>query len=244
MPPRRRRKLPGDPAKGVAYIRVSTSEQRLGPEAQRDAIRLWCAREGIELVTLHQDLGVSGGADLEDRPGLLMALDDLVTHGAGVLVVAKRDRLARDVGNAAMIERLVGRAGGEIRCADGNGNGNGPAAMLTKGLLDLFAAHERAVIKARTKAALATKKARGERVGSIPYGYRLDSDGKRLIVDEHEQEIVKLVKLLRGEGATLMSIGQELSERGYTPRGRGRWHPDTISRIAKAEEPHSLPVRP
>ena len=232
---RKRRTRPGDPTKAVAYVRVSTDEQRLGPAAQREAIRLWCAKEGIELVGTHDDLGVSGGADLEDRAGLLRALEDVVAQKAGILLVAKRDRLARDVGNAAMIERLVARAGGEIRCADGNGNGNGPEALLTKGLLDLFAAHERALIKSRTKAALATKKAKGERVGGIPYGYRLHKDGTHLVPNHREQEVVKLVKFLRSEGWTLMGIGQELSERGYRPRGRGRWHPDTISRIARAE---------
>lgn len=38
---------PGDPKRAVAYLRVSTDEQRLGPEAQRAAIAAWGAREGV-----------------------------------------------------------------------------------------------------------------------------------------------------------------------------------------------------
>lgn len=43
---------------------------------------------------------------MEDRPDLLAALDGLDALGAGTLVVAKRDRLARDVLTAALVERL------------------------------------------------------------------------------------------------------------------------------------------
>jgi hypothetical protein len=77
----------------VAYLRVSTEDQQLGPEAQRAAIEAWAAREGVQVVAWHLDQGVSGGADVEDRPGLVAALR---VERAGILLVAKRDRLARE----------------------------------------------------------------------------------------------------------------------------------------------------
>ena len=52
----------------VAYLRVSTSEQHLGPEAQRAAIEAWAARENITVVAWHTDHGVSGRSDIDDRP--------------------------------------------------------------------------------------------------------------------------------------------------------------------------------
>lgn len=79
-----------DAAKAVGYVRCSTDEQHLGPEAQREALSRWCAANSTELVAIHDDLGVSGGAALDRRPGLLGALDALNAHGAGVLLVAKR----------------------------------------------------------------------------------------------------------------------------------------------------------
>jgi DNA invertase Pin-like site-specific DNA recombinase len=42
---------------------------------------------------------------------------------------------------------------------------------------------ERAMIAARTKAALAVKKARGESTGTPPYGWRVGEDGKMLAAD-------------------------------------------------------------
>src|SRR3954469_11593790 len=95
---------PGNPLVAVAYLRASTDEQRLGPEAQRAAIEAWAAREGVSVVAWHVDAGISGGSDLADRPALVAALGALRAARAGVLVVAKRDRLARDVAVAAAIE--------------------------------------------------------------------------------------------------------------------------------------------
>src|SRR4051812_6671827 len=113
--PRSRRAKPGNPLLAVAYLRVSTDEQRLGPEAQRAQITTWATREGVTVGAWDVDQGVSGGADLGNRPGLIGALGELRALGAGVLVVAKRDRLARDVGVAAAIERATEASGARVQ---------------------------------------------------------------------------------------------------------------------------------
>lgn len=193
-----RKKKKGDPSKAVAYLRVSTEEQHLGPEAQRVSIEAWASRSGIDIVSWHED-HVSGGAPIEKRPALLSAIDDVETNSSGVLVVAKRDRLARDVVAAAMIEQLVNRVGSRVVSAAGegtDGDENDPNAQLMKGLVDLFAQHERAVIRSRTKAALAVKKAKGFRVGSVPYGRSVLDDGK-LIDNPDEQSVIKTILELK-----------------------------------------------
>src|SRR5277367_5263412 len=100
-----RRARPGNARLAIAYLRVSTDEQRLGPEAQRATIEAWAAREGVSVVAWHTDAGFSGGLDLGDRPGLVAALTDIRAARAGLLVVAKRDRLARDVAIAATVDK-------------------------------------------------------------------------------------------------------------------------------------------
>ena len=52
----------GDPNVVVAYVRVSTDEQKIGPEAQRAAIEAWARAAGVQVVAWHEDLGVSGGS--------------------------------------------------------------------------------------------------------------------------------------------------------------------------------------
>ena len=200
-----------DSTKAVAYLRCSTSRQDLSPDAQRDAITAWTRCEGVAVVAWHEDRGVSGGAEFEQRPGLTEAVADLVAHDAGLLVVAKRDRLARDVLTAALVEQLCERAGARIVSADGTGNGDTPEAALLRSMINAFAAYERALIRSRTRAALAVKKARGERVGGIPYGYRIGGEGRR-IEDKGEQVVIARARALRAEGLSLRAIGRALRE--------------------------------
>jgi len=232
MAPRRKIRR-GDPYKAVAYLRVSTEDQNLGPQAQQRAIAAYCKREGITLLATFTDHGVSGGAELDKRPALLDALDAIEEQEAGALIVAKRDRLARDVVIAATIERLVERAGARVRSADGVASEATPEGALMRTLVDAFAQYERAVIAARTKAALAVKSSRGERVGSIPYGKRLAADGVRLVNDPAEQKAVRLARKLRDKGLSLRAIGAELELAGHTPRGSGAWHPQTVSNVLR-----------
>ena len=230
----RARKKQGNPKKAVGYLRVSTEEQALGPEAQREALKRWCASHGVELVDVHVDQGVSGGTPLDKRPALLAAVEVLETHGAGVLLVAKRDRLARDIIVAAMVERLAERVGARIVSAAGEGNGEGPEAMLMRGVVDLFAQYERAIIKHRTRAALSVKRARGERTGSIPYGFQLSGDGHSLEPCPAEERVISMIQDLRAEGETLQAITDRLNRDEVPARGR-RWHLTTVARILNRE---------
>jgi DNA invertase Pin-like site-specific DNA recombinase len=213
-------------------LRCSTDEQVLSPEAQRAALERWCATNGVTLAVVHEDLGVSGGAELEKRPGLMAALDSLRQHHAGVLLIAKRDRLARDVMVAAMVERLVERAGARVLAADGAGNSEGPEGLLMRGIVDVFAQYERALIRARTKAALQVKKSRGERVGQIPFGSRLAGDGAGLEAEPSEQKVIARVLKLRAAGNTIKAIVSRLNARGTPARG-ARWYPTTVSRLLR-----------
>jgi DNA invertase Pin-like site-specific DNA recombinase len=220
----------GNPRLAVAYIRVSTDEQRLGPEAQRAAVEAWAAREGVCVAAWHVDQGVSGGSDLGDRPALVAALGELRALGAGVLVVAKRDRLARDVYVAATIERAVASGGARVVSADGTANGDTPADSFMRTILDAAAAYERALIRARTKAALAAKRARGERSGEVPFGFRC-ANGGRLEVDEAEQAVLGAVAELRAAGLSHRAIVAELAARGLVSRAGRPFAKTQIARM-------------
>ena len=230
---RRPSKPSTDARKAVAYIRVSTEDQHLGPDAQRAALAVWAERNGVVIVATFEDKGVSGGAAIDRRPGLMAAFDALAEHGAGVLCVAKRDRLARDTMIAAMAERLAERAGARIVSADGVGEGNDPAAALLRGMVDLFAAYERAMIRTRTVAALAQKKARGERTGGVPVGCRVAADGRTLETDPAEAEIVAAVVKARAAGLSIREIAAELAAAGMRTRRGGEIQSTQVARILR-----------
>lgn len=219
----------GNQTIAIGYLRVSTDEQHLGPQAQRDALEKWSKANGVTLVAIYEE-AVSGGADLDERTQLLAAIDALKEHGAGILLVAKRDRLARDTMLAAMIERLVERAGGRVASADGVGNGSGPESQLMRGIIDLFAQYERALIRTRTTAAMAVKKGRGERVGAIPFGSILGADGKTLVPHPGEMEVVHFITGLRASGMTLKGIADKLNADGISCRS-GKWYVTGVVRV-------------
>ena len=95
----------GDSRLAVAYLRASKDEQKLSPAAQRASIEAWAAREGIQVVAWCVDQGVSSVTPIDERPALGEALSAIQAHGAGVLAVAKRDRISRDVVLTVMVER-------------------------------------------------------------------------------------------------------------------------------------------
>ena len=97
-----------DPGRCLTYRRVSSVDQRdrgYGLDDQAATIADFIAREGLDVVGHFADPGVSGTTPLEGRPGLSDALDTALREGAGVLVVARHDRLARDTLQALLIEK-------------------------------------------------------------------------------------------------------------------------------------------
>src|SRR6201746_1819990 len=137
----------------VCYLRVSTARQGhsgLGLEAQRAAIALFAESEGFDMVEEFIEVESGKGSDaLERRPQLANALARAKRAKCSV-VVAKLDRLSRDV---AFIASLMSRRVPFISVELGTD--------CDPFMLHLYAAlaeKERALISARTKQALAAKK--------------------------------------------------------------------------------------
>jgi DNA invertase Pin-like site-specific DNA recombinase len=221
-----------DPRLAIGYIRVSTDTQELGPEAQRAALTAWASTAGVHLVEVFVDVGVSGAAPLEERDGLLAALAALKTRRAGVLVAAKRDRLARDVMVSTIIERAVVRSGARVLTADGMSDAVGPEGALLRSILDSFSAYEREVIRARTRAALAVKRGRGEKTGGdVPYGYRVEQG--KLIRRDDEQATIALMTTLADRGRSQEKIAADLRNRGVVARCGRPFGKTQIARILR-----------
>jgi|TARA_R110000796_G_scaffold87844_1_gene189259 DNA invertase Pin-like site-specific DNA recombinase len=214
----------------IVYLRVSTDEQAqsgLGLEAQLAQCEAVASPDQV-----FTDDGYSGAK--ADRPALLAALAAL---GKGdVLMVAKRDRLARDPMLMGWVEKECKKVGARVVSAAGEGTENDdPTSILMRRMVDAFAEFERLQIGARTKAALGAKRARGEKTGGdVPYGFTVDSQGQ-LSEDGNEQEALSIIRRLRGNGWTLQAICDELASRGIkTKRGGIKWQPKVVARLAKA----------
>lgn len=233
--------------RGIGYLRLSPGERKSGQgaeaagiDAQRTDIQRWADCNGVEIVAWFEDIDTCGQAGsletpLADRPGMMAALDAIADQQAGLLIVQKRDRLARDVMLSAMIARLVEREGAGIISANGAGNGESPEAAMMRGIIDVFAQYELAMIRHRTKAALAAKRAKGERTGSIPYGCRLSPDGTHLEADADESTVIEKVRSWRFGGMSFGKIVAALESQGYVSRTGRRFQPIQIARMLDKE---------
>jgi DNA invertase Pin-like site-specific DNA recombinase len=104
-----------------------------------------------------------------------------------------------------------------IAMSDGANSAREPVAYA-RGAVDLARAYQRVVNRARTCAALAEKRARGERIGGVPYGYRLAADRVHLELDEREQAILDRVLGLAREGLSQRAIVSRLAAGGALGR--------------------------
>jgi hypothetical protein len=79
------------------------------------------------------------------------------------------------------------------------------------------------------------KRSNGERVGNIPYGYRLAADGRHLEEDPAEQTVLAGIRRYRREGAMLRGIAAALNHRARQTRRGTAWRLESVARALKAD---------
>ena len=214
----------------VAYLRVSTGRQGrsgLGLEAQREAIAAFAARESLTIIAEAVEVETGKGADaLDRRPRLREALG-LARKARASVVVAKLDRLSRDV---AFIAGLMAQRVPFIVADLG--------ADADPFMLHVYAAlaeKERAQISARTRAALAAKKARGEALGNrtnLGEASALGAAVQRNAADAFAARLAPIITALKAQGVTTTrEIAAALNARGERTARGGDWHSATVGRI-------------
>ena len=219
----------------VGYVRVSTSQQGrsgLGLAAQQEAIRAFAEREGFKVDAWFSEVETGKGADaLDRRPQLAAALRKAKRDRCPVLV-AKLDRLSRDVHfvsglMGSRVEFIVTELG---RQAD-------------PFVLHLFAAlaeKERALIAERTRAGLKAAKRRGQRLGTHakPRSAVLRASVKggetmRQQANERVEELRWSIEAALREGGTLRAGADLLNEKGVAATGGGRWAASNLLTAAR-----------
>lgn len=212
-------KATAGPVRAVGYVRVSTGEQAdsgAGLTAQRAALAAECERRGWELVDVLTDAAASGKS-LAGRPGLAAALAACEDGTAQALVVAKLDRLSRSLLDFAGLMERAQRKGWNLVALDLGIDLSTPAGEFMAGVMASAAQWERRIIGARTRDALAVKRAEGVRLGR-PAG--LPAEVLRRIVAEREA------------GASLRAVADSLTADGVpTSQGGTRWHASTVRAV-------------
>ena len=202
----------------VAYYRVSTDKQGLkglGMEAQREAVARFMTGKGKLAAEFVE---VESGRKDSNRPQLHAALSECRKRHA-VLVIAKLDRLAR---NVHFISGLM-NSDVEFVAVD-----MPSASRLTIHILAAVAEHEREMISQRTKAALAATKARGTKLGNPRAADAAIIARAAKNIQPPPPEVLKLITGWRTEGRGLRDITRELNRLNIrTPQGK-QWYASTV----------------
>jgi site-specific DNA recombinase len=213
-----------EPSASSASLRSPSrnGERFASPGEQRERIQAVCERDGLALLAVHDELDVSGGQPLEQRPGLIAAVAAIEDGRADVVAAAYFDRLFRSLATQAEVVERVEAAGGHVLAVDVGQvtaalAGQWPSGTMMGAVSEYFrrSAKERsAESQARAVARGATPWAR------VPIGYLRREDGT-LAADPKTVPIAQRAFEMRAESASITQIRQILREHGIQRSHRG-----------------------
>lgn len=223
----------------VAYLRVSTRGQvdAYGLDSQRDAITRWAEAEGHTIAAEEQD-AITGTSEFKDRLGWATAEARVKRHEVAGIVVAKLDRLSRDVIVQETFIRNASASGVQVfsSIADENalltGDPKDPTRKLVRTIMGAIVEYDRDMITMRLLAGRKAKaSAGGYAHGALPYGY--NSIDAVLVPVKVEQEALAKMRALSAQGVSTREIARVLTAEGYPTKRGGQWSSPTVARILK-----------
>ena len=216
--------------RAIAYYRVSTARQGrsgLGIEAQRTAVARFAETEGIDIIAEHVEVETGKGSDALDRRPQLAAALAFARSSKCPILVAKLDRLSRDV---AFISGLMAQRVPFVVAELGSD--------ADPFMLDLYAAlaeKERRLISERTRSALAQRKAQGATLGNRGNAAEAAARGREVQVEETASfaaNVLPIIESLRASGVRdLRGLALALNNRGVRTARGGRWHVSNVKNL-------------
>jgi DNA invertase Pin-like site-specific DNA recombinase len=206
--------------RAIGIVRVSQVGGREGerfasPDEQRDRIEAACEREGFQLVSVAEELDVSGGTPLAKRDGLRSAVEAIEAGDAQVLVAAYFDRLVRSLAVQGEVVSRVEAAGGSVLAVDVGAISAATAGQWLSGtVLGAMSEYVRRTARERSAGAQARAVARGVAPWDhVTLGYirvdgvfRVDPDAAPAVAEAFD---------LRVGGATIREVREFLAARGF-----------------------------
>lgn len=216
------------PDKFVTYYRVSTQRQGasgLGLDAQRQTVAQYLSGAHRTTVGEFSEVETGKGADpLSRRPQLRLALDLCKKTGA-TLLIAKLDRLAR---NVHFVSGLMESKVSFVACDLPEAN------QLTIHIMAAFAEHEARRISERTRDALAAAKARGVVLGATgPANLKTCNDLRQHKAQEFLERLRPVLEGMKAQELTRRAMVERLNALGIKAPMGGAWSLGQIQRLVK-----------
>ena len=217
----------------VAYYRVSTRKQGLGLDAQQTTVQQYVQNHGGNIIAEYSEKESGKGANIKNRTELWAALDRCKQTGA-TLILAKLDRLARDV----VFTMTICNSGVDIVFCD-----LPQVNTMILGIFATVAQYERELCSDRTRKALAERKKQGVALGSnngVSHTYT-DADrakahaahAKAATDNDNNRKAWHFISTRKNRrGMTLARLAEMLNAEHYaTPTGKGEWRGNMVARL-------------
>ncbi|MGH3029636.1 MAG: recombinase family protein [Gaiellaceae bacterium] len=217
------------------YLRVSriggrNGETFISPAAQREKIEAHARAHGYSVAAWHEDLDESGSK--ASRPGFQKALARVERGETGGIIVAKLDRFARSVADAADAIRRIRSAGGELVSVEDGFDSSTPMGKFAVHMILALAELELDRIRENWLTAHEFAVRRGVHVASrTPTGYRRRADG-RLEPDPRAAPVVARLFREKAAGASLKELARLLMEASVVgPYGNPNWTSGAVAKL-------------
>jgi DNA invertase Pin-like site-specific DNA recombinase len=237
--------------RAIGIVRVSQVNGRMGesfasPDEQRERIKAACERDGLHLIKTYDEMDISGGAELINRPGLSRAVAAIEAGEADVVAAAYFDRLFRSLSTQAEVVERVEEAGGQVLAVDVGEITNGSAGQWLSGtMLGAVSEYYRRSAKDRGNQTADSAMVRGV-ANRVPFGYRrnADSDGlkadseldtKALVPDPETAPYLQRIFQMRADGYAWADISRWLSDEDIRPLRGDQWATSTLRNIVANE---------
>lgn len=221
--------------RAVGYLRVSTDAQakegHYGLDDQKADIIAYCAKNGITIAHWVVDKGKSGAKERESLDKIIDAKD----KDYKIIIVAKNDRIARDVELYFYYEFRLKRAGLQLICVAEDSFLSGMSGAMRKlyeSIIASFAEFERERITQRMTGGRRRKAEEGGYAGGRPpLGYK--SEEGHLVIDTNEVVTIKSIFAMYENGLSGQKIADALNTMGVTTKDGKPFHRNTILQIER-----------
>lgn len=239
---------PGTPGLRLVLVRrVSTAGQAVdgyGLDAQEKDCRKWAKAStaaGVPVRIVHMVTdgdgkgGKSGASLLDERPGLMEAVEWIADGRADGILAPNLDRLARELTVQEAVLSYVWALGGRVFTADHGehleDDASDPMRTAMRQMRGVFHQLDRGLIIKRLTEGRAAKGSKGGYAYGAPrFGQRVVDN--ELTDDERENAIAEQFEQWRDEEQlSIRAICNRANEQGLLSKRGGKWHPTTVARL-------------
>lgn len=214
------------------YARFSSDNQREESiTAQIRAGREYCKRKNYTIIKEYTDEAFSARTD--NRPSFQQMMSDAKKGLFNIIVFHKIDRNARDEYDYYRYKAQLKRLGISLEYVTQNIDDSPEGNMMESMLVGMAAYYSRNLSVEVKKGMRENAYQAKHNGGKPPLGYDVDPITKKLVINETEAEIVRLIFKRRASGTQYGKIIEELNSLGYKTKSGNSFGKNSLHDIFK-----------